>query len=463
VSRPGEEIGAASPDPDVRERPDRSGSSPEPGHGAAPEPARKPAPLSPGPLALVMGGGGARAAYQVGFLRALARVRPDLEIPILTGVSAGAINAVHLAAHPGTFAEAVEDLARMWESLSMEQVFLLEPRHLAVNTLRWGLQLVSGGLVGPPRIRSLMDTSPLRTFLAKALGARDGIIPGLEENARSGRLGALAISTSSYSTGLSVTWVQGKDAREWTRPQRRTRRTSIGLDHVMASSALPLFFPAVQIGEEWYGDGGLRLSAPLSPALHLGAKRILAISTRFDRLAGEANVPSIQGYPPPAQVIGALMNSVFLDLLDQDAWRVETTNRLLRRLPPQERAGQRVVRLLTARPSRDLGRLAGDFELRLPRVFRFLIRGLGTRETESPDVLSFLLFEPGYLRLLLEMGERDGEARMGEIEDLLTVTRVTEPRGESGTTPNPEDSDVGIWGEGAEGGGGLPEGGGSRT
>ena len=370
------------------------------------------------PLALVMGGGGARAAYQVGFLRALARARPNLEIPIITGVSAGAINAVHLAAHPGSFQDAVEELAEVWGSLSMEQVFQLESRRLALNTLRWGAQLVSGGMGGPPRIRGLVDTAPLREFLVRALDAGDGRIPGIEENLRSGRLRALAISTSSYSTGQSVTWVAGPDVREWNRPQRTTRKGPIGVDHIMASSALPLFFPAIPIGDEWYGDGGLRLSAPLSPALHLGAHRVLAISTRFDRLQGELE-PPIRGYPPPAHVIGSMMNSIFLDLLDQDAWRVEMINNILRNLPAEDRGALRIIRLLTLRPSRDLGRLAGEFESRLPRGIRFLLRGLGTRDTRSPDMLSFLLFEPGYLRLLMDMGERDAEARMGEIEALV--------------------------------------------
>jgi NTE family protein len=371
----------------------------------------------PGPLALVMGGGGARAAYQVGFLRALAREEPELELPIITGVSAGAINAVHLAAHPGNFAEAVEDLAGLWNSLTMEQVFRVDLRHLAMNALRWGFQLASGGLGGPPGIRGLVDTSPLRSFLTGCLGTADGPIPGIEEKLRSGRLRAVAISTSSYSTGRSLTWVQGDSVAEWTRPQRQAVRTEIQLDHVMASAALPLFFPAIQIGDEWYGDGGIRLAAPLSPALHLGAHRIISISTRFRRLPGEEE-RVIHGYPPPAQVAGALMNSVFLDLLDQDAWRVEVMNELLRRLPEEARHPYRIVRLLTLRPSRDLGRLAGEYEVRLPRGFRFLIRGLGTRETRSPDILSFLLFEPGYIQLLLEMGERDGEARMGEILEL---------------------------------------------
>ncbi len=375
---------------------------------------------SPGPLALVMGGGGARAAYQVGFLRAVARRHPTLEIPIITGVSAGAINAVHLAAHPGPFRTAVEELAELWLSLTMDRVFEVDPRHLTLNLLRWGLQLVSGGLLGEPRIRSLMDTAPLREYLAGPLEASEGPIPGIAANLEAGRLRAVAISTSSYTTGRSITWVQGSGIRPWTRPKRRAVVAPLTLDHIMASTALPLFFPAVQIGEEWYGDGGIRLSAPLSPAVHLGAGRILALSTRFEPTSREAEHPFTRGYPPPAQVIGSMLNAVFLDLLDQDAWRVEKINRLLRRIPPEKRDGLRIVDLLTLRPCRDLAQLAGDFEADLPPFLRYLIRGLGTHQTESPDVLSFLLFEPRYLTHLVEMGERDADARMGEIETLLT-------------------------------------------
>jgi NTE family protein len=378
-----------------------------------------PTPAPAGDLALVMGGGGARAAYQVGFLRAVAGRFPDLEIPVLTGVSAGAINAVYLAAHPGTFQEAVEDLARLWGGLSVERVFKVDSRSLSLNVARWGLQLVSGGRFPRRGVQSLMDTSPLRSYLAGALG-EEGPISGIAENIGAGRLRALALSTSSYSTGLSITWVQGhEEVKGWTRPLRRGSLTRITLDHVMASAALPLFFPAVQIGDEWYGDGGIRLSAPLSPALQLGGHRLMAISTRFDRMEGEAERPVIQGHPPPAQIIGSLLNSVFLDLLDQDAWRVEAMNQVLSRVPSQERNHFRVVRLLTLRPSRDLGRMATEYESELPRAFRFLVRGLGSKETESPDMLSFLLFVPGYLEHMMEMGERDGEARMGEIEGLV--------------------------------------------
>jgi NTE family protein len=173
----------------------------------------------------------------------------------------------------------------------------------------------------------------------------------------------------------------------------------------------------------WYGDGGVRLAAPLSPALHLGANRILAISTRYDRTQVESDAPNVVGYPPPAQVLGVLLNAVFLDLVDQDAVRLERLNHLLEELPPDKREGMRPVDLLVVRPSRDLGRLAAEFEPQLPKAFRFMTRGLGTRETKSPDLLSMLMFQPDYIARLIEIGEADAETRRDQIVRLMeTVT-----------------------------------------
>jgi NTE family protein len=243
----------------------------------------------------------------------------------------------------------------------------------------------------------------------------DGELTGVSYNLERGRLKAVAISTSSYSTGQSVTWIQGQDIKEWERPQRRARNTTLTVEHVMASAALPLFFPAVRLNNSWYGDGGVRLTAPLSPALHLGARRILAISTRYARTDREADEPSVYGYPPPAQVLGILMNSIFLDLLDADALRLDRLNRLLEALPEERRAGLRPVKLLVLRPSVDLGILANQYEPKLPATFRFLTRGLGTRQTKSPDFLSLVLFQPDYLNALIDIGEADAEARADEI------------------------------------------------
>jgi NTE family protein len=370
-------------------------------------------------LGVVMGGGGARAAYQVGVLRALAEWYPDISVPYITGVSAGAINAAHLAAHHGSFEQSVEELSGLWGNLQVENVFQVGATSLFSILMRWGLRLVSGGRGTLPEVRGLVDTAPLRRYLTDVLHAVDGELTGIGYNLRRGRLRAVALSTSSYTTGQSITWVQGTDIHEWERPQRRSEHATLTVEHVMASAALPLFFPAVRLGNEWFGDGGIRLAAPLSPALHLGARRILAISTRYARSSAEAGVPEVSGYPPPAQIAGVLLNSIFLDLLDHDALRLERINALLEKLPEEERNGLHPIELMVIRPSRDLGRMAGEYEPRLPRVFRFLTRGLGTRETRSPDFLSLILFQPDYLRALMECGEEDARAREDEIRAFM--------------------------------------------
>ena len=268
-------------------------------------------------------------------------------------------------------------------------------------------------------MRGLVDTEPLRVFLNRALQIENGEISGIRRNLERGTLEAIALSTSSYTTGQSITWVQGHGFDEWERPRRRSRNTTLTIDHIMASAALPLFFPAIRLEEAWYGDGGIRLGAPLAPAIHLGATRILAISTRYESSFEEASSVDVPGYPPPAQVAGMLMNSIFLDQFDQDTYRIERINALLENVPAARREGLRPVKLLTLRPSIDLGALAGDFEPRLPLAFRFLTRGLGTRSTKSSDLISLLLFQPDYLQRLIEAGENDAEAREEEIREFI--------------------------------------------
>jgi NTE family protein len=375
-----------------------------------------------GELALVMGGGGARGAYQVGLLRHLARKYPTLRLPILTGVSAGALNVAHLAQHTGTFFEAVTSLERLWRSLSPEQVYRVDPPALIGNVFRWGFRLVSGGTVVETQTRGLVDTAPLRTFLMRALNPQDGVLGGIDQNLARGTLRAVALSTTDYGTGQSIVWMQGRNVEEWERPKRRSITTRLTVDHVMGSAALPFFFPAVRLEDSWHGDGGIRLTAPLSPALHLGAHKILAISTRYDRTQAEANRPLIRGYPPPAQVLSILYNAIFLDLIDQDVLRLEKMNFVLRKLPPEQRAGMRVVNILVLRPSRDLGKLSREYEPLLPGFFRFVTRGLGTRETASPDILSLLMFQADYLGRLIELGEADADARADEIEEFVSTS-----------------------------------------
>ncbi len=370
-------------------------------------------------IGLVLTGGGARAAYQVGLIRHLAARLPEFRFDVLTGVSAGAINAVFLASHPGRAVEATAALSRLWLELTPDHVFRDDGWSLGRIAVRWLLNLASGGVRIRPKVRGLVDSTPLSHHLSRVLGADTGngrVLPGIAKNIDRGELEAVAITTVEWSTGHTVTWVQGRDIETWERPKRRSERAALTLDHVLASSSLPFIFPAVRIGEAWHGDGGVRLTSPLSPALHLGCDRLIAISTRHQP---PTEPPPATNYPPPAQFAGVLMNAVFLDQLDQDANRMELVNGLLARIPETEHGSFRHVDLLLLRPSEDLGRLANRFEPQLPRAFRFLTRGLGTRDTASPDLLSLLMFQPDYIQALVAIGERDAAANEEAIATLV--------------------------------------------
>jgi NTE family protein len=216
-----------------------------------------------------------------------------------------------------------------------------------------------------------------------------------------------------------VAWVEGRNISDWERPFRMSRQCRLTVDHVMASAALPFLFPAVRLDGAWYGDGGIRQVTPLSPAIHLGARRILAFSTRYNRRTDEAEQPQVLGHPPPAQVAGQLLNAVFLDDLDRDAEHLVRLNLLLEDLPEERRRGLRVIDLVFIRPSVDIGALAREYEARLPRPLRHMLGGTGTRDTKTPVLLSLLMFHPEYLKRLLEIGEADFAARAEDVDALL--------------------------------------------
>jgi NTE family protein len=225
--------------------------------------------------------------------------------------------------------------------------------------------------------------------------------------------------TLDYNTGQTVRWVQGRYFDFYEGPNRRTALTRFTIEHVLASSALPFVFPAVRIGSEWHGDGGIRLAAPLSPAVHLGATRIIAMSTGYQRTPDEASTPVVSGYPPAAQILNQLVNAIFLDAIDEDVVRMERMNDMIRKMDPKDRGGLKPIDLLVLRPSVDFGKLAGEYEHYLPRKLKLLVRALGAKETESPDFISLLMFEPEYTRRIIEIGEIDAETRIDEIRAFL--------------------------------------------
>lgn len=373
-----------------------------------------------GSIAVMLTGGGARAAYQVGLLKGIAKHFPRVRFQIVTGVSAGAINAIYLAAHQGSLREKARRLDRMWCELNCDSIYQFDwkkwvPFRSALASVspkrrRW-TKARSGGLV---------DTTPLRNLLCRVLDTPPGKpIRGVEENIRSGELTALALMTLDYSTGQTVRWVQGRQFDVFESPNRRAESTKFTVEHVLASAALPFVFPAVRLGDEWHGDGGIRLAAPLSPAVHLGARRIIAMSTGYQRTPDEAMTPTVSGYPPPAQILSQLVNAVFLDAIDEDVVRMERVNELLRKMAPHERDGMKPIDLLVLRPSIDLGKLAGEYEQYLPRKLKLLVRAMGAKETDSPDFISLLLFEPTFTRRIIDLGEADVDARLAEIRAFL--------------------------------------------
>lgn len=356
--------------------------------------------------ALVLSGGGARGAYQVGVLRYIAKHRPEVRFPIVTGVSAGAINAAFLAGRKHSLYTSVETLAEHWASLCTGRVFRSDLLSLGVNAFRVFLNLGSGGSSLVPKVRGLVATDPLRRFL-------EGLIDtdAIAANIDGGRLRALAVSATSYASGRTVTFVQSEPGvQTWERVRRLAVHAPVTVDHVMASAAIPLFFPACPIDGQYFGDGSLRQSHPLAPAIHLGANRILAISSRWRPPVAQPSEQD-QSYPPAAQLLGLMLNSIFLDQLDVDAERLRRINYLLAHVPESRRwlLTEKEVKLLVLRPSTDIGRVAADYEKLMPASVRYLIRGLGTRRSSSSDLVSYFLFESEYLTRLIELGERDAE------------------------------------------------------
>lgn len=366
-------------------------------------------------MAVVLSGGGARASYQVGVLAALTERFPSLNAPIITGVSAGAINTMALAAHPGSFRDAVEELRGEWSELTFDRVYRVQYTSLVTAAFRWLVRFVLRRRESV--VQGMLDMTPLCRFLGDRLR-----LEGIETNLAAGRVRAAALSATCYGSGETITFVQdGGHGPLWHRAQRRAIRTPLAWDHVLASAAIPLVFPAVKIGEHYYGDGSVRQAAPLAPAVHLGASHILAIGMRpaWDRVEPPR---SLEEYPSAAQAIGLLFNSLFLDALDADAERLERVNQLLELVPADQANPEKLrpINLLMVRPSMDLGALARPHFKRLPPAIRALVETIGGEREGASDFLSYLLFDPAYTVPLMELGYDDANNQWDTIEPFLS-------------------------------------------
>ena len=385
-------------------------------------------------LGLVLTGGGARSAYQVGAVRALAQLLDAGPLPfdVLAGISAGAINATALASGAEDFRRTAERLAETWNRLTPDRIYRTGALGLARIGTRWIFDLSAGGLIGKSGINYLLDSAPLRELLDQAIP-----LGRMRRHLRTGRLRGVAVSATSYQSGDGVTFFEGAgDIAPWTRAAREGVRARLTLEHVMASAAIPVFFPPVRLGQFFYGDGCVGMSYPLSPAIHMGADRVLAIGVRHRRPAGESVaklLPAASERVPVSEIAGVLLNAVFLDSLDADQERLERLNRTLSLVPRERllRGGMEVrpVPALVLRPSQDLGRMAADEYGRFPAMIRYLLRGIGATGNVGEDLLSYLAFEPVYIRRLMELGFSDTMARRDEIAAFMQGAPFAEPPG----------------------------------
>jgi len=372
-------------------------------------------------VGLVLAGGGARAAYQVGVVKAIAEMLPPdapNPFPILCGSSAGAINATTLAIYATRFQEGVRRLVYVWRNFNVDKVFRADAPGVLANGLRWAAALMLGGL-GRRNPHALLDRAPLRRLLRETMPCER-----IQQSIDAGALHALSVTASGYGSGQSVSFYQGVSSlATWRRARRVGSAANITIDHLMASSAIPFVFAAEKINREYFGDGSMRQIAPISPALHLGAERVLVVGVRH-----EIPVPSRREnaeYPSLAQIAGHVLNSIFLDSLEADLERLERINKTISLIPTDLlREGGvtlRNVDVLVIAPSADLEKIAARHAHHLPRTIRFLLRGLGAFNRHGSNLVSYLLFEKPFCRELIDLGYKDAMHRKDEILRFLEM------------------------------------------
>jgi len=367
-------------------------------------------------IGLILTGGGARAAYQIGFLRAVSHMLPrgaPNPFQIICGTSAGAVNAAVMAAGATEFQRTVRRLMLVWKYFHVDQVYRSDVPSVIGTGAKWLAAMLLGGL-GKNNPTSMLDNAPLAQLLRRHLD-----LHGIRRSIESGALYALSVTTSGYTSGQSVSFFQGVPGLAgWQRARRIGVPEMIDIDHLMASSALPFLFPAVPLRREFFGDGSMRQIAPISPALHLGADRVIVIGV--GRQVGNATerIKTI-AYPSLAQIAGHALNSIFLDSLEVDIERLQRINRTIRLISPEDRSRHDVqlrdVDVLVISPSEEIDRIAARHTRELPRSIRFLLRGLGATRTGGATLTSYLLFEPAYCRALIRLGYKDTMARREEV------------------------------------------------
>jgi len=374
--------------------------------------------------ALVLPGGGARGAFQVGVLKALAQILPKTSanpFSVISGTSAGAVNSVVLASRAEHLRSAVAELEQVWAHFRCNQVYKTDHLTMLKSSLHWLSSLVLGGwLVGTPK--SLLDNAPLRELLSHNVH-----FPRIQEAIDKGHLDAVAITAAGYESARSTSFFEAAAyLKDWDRTRRLGKRTDLNLDHLMASIAVPMVFPPQQIGNEYFGDGAMRQATPLSPAVHLGADRILVVGIR-DEMGGKE--PTTLGpLPSFGQIAGYVLDTLFMDGLYSDLERITRINELIDSVPESERRGAlakvRAIDTMLIVPSEDLREIATRHRQELPVAIRALLRGIGGKNSGESKLLSFLLFEKAYTRELIALGYRDAMKVKDELRDFVTGREV---------------------------------------
>lgn len=372
--------------------------------------------------ALILSGGGARAAYQVGVLGAIRDLLDDADgnpFPVIVGTSAGAINAVALASGAQSFRASIQRLTRIWQGFTTARIY----RSDLPGVVRQAASFMGNSLLGFGRDVpvALLDNRPLAELL------RDEIdLSAIPRVLASGHLRALAVTAFGYSSGQAVTFYQSAEPiAPWYRHRRIGVPAQLGHDHLLASSAIPLLFPPVRVGGEFFGDGAVRQSAPISPALHLGARRVLVIGVSGNPQEASSSRPPLAATDSPpslAQMGGHLLNSTFIDSLESDIELLERLNQLSHLLPDeQRRLHLQPVEVLVIAPSRPLDEIAARHRRLLPRALRLFLRGPGATRASGSAVLSYLLFEAAYCNELIDLGYRDAMSRCLELAAFLAL------------------------------------------
>jgi len=375
---------------------------------------------------LILPGGGARNAYQAGVLKALAEMLPENSanpFPVISGTSSGALNAAILASNSTQFSEGISRMIGIWENFHCGKIFHVDSWSALKSGLRWTSSFATAGL-GRSAPRALLDNTPQREFIESHIR-----LARIQHAIDTGALRALAITSSSYSSGMSFNYYQSVEGmRPWQRTRRQGVAEEITIDHLMASSAIPLVFPAVWLNDEYHGDGSMRESAPLSPAIHLGADRLLIIGVRNSALDPKPSAGEKVPYPTIGQITGYMLDTLFMDRLDSDIERMNRVNHIIgetrRKNVEHEDTTLRPIEFLMISPSKDVREISERHIKDFPRSVRLLLRSLGALSHESRPLLSYLLFESAFCQELIELGYQDGLSARNEITEFLELHKT---------------------------------------